>query len=92
MSDANLTVEWIDRGREPQVKPNPEFPNGVDLDISKGKAVTCQTALPYPARRCGYYVVSCSLCDLRVCLATAGRPDDPRSIKVACKRQAGKLV
>lgn len=86
MSAANLSVEWLDRGFEPTCPPDPAFPNGVDLDVSKGRAATCETALPYPAKRCGYFVVSCSLCELRALVTTAGRPDDPRSIKVPCKR------
>jgi hypothetical protein len=81
-----LTVQWIDDGREPQCAPDPAYPNGIDLDISKGAQRTCSTALPYPAKRCGFYVTRCELCDQSVICTTAGRPDDPRSIKVPCLR------
>ena len=58
----NLTATWVDRGREPQCPSDPQFPFGVDLedlDTSGGAENRCQTALPYPAKRCGYFVVSC---------------------------------
>jgi hypothetical protein len=80
---ARLVVEWLDGGREPQQEPDPRFPKGIDLDISQGKR-SCTAALPYPAKRCGWYVVKCETCDQCIILTTAGRPDDPRSIKVPC--------
>jgi hypothetical protein len=43
--------------------------------------------LPYPAKRIGHYRIECELCGLRVACTTAGRPDDPRSIRIACKLQ-----
>jgi hypothetical protein len=85
-SSDHLTVEWIDGEREPQCPPDPEFPNGVHLDFTKGrKAPFCTTDLPYPAQRCGFYAVTCSLCGISVACTTAGRPDDPRSIRIPCK-------
>jgi hypothetical protein len=78
-------IEWIDREREPQVKPNPAYPNGIDLDLADGAEQRCTTPLPYPAKRIGLYVVECRTCGLRVACTTAGRSDDPRSITVACK-------
>ena len=79
-----LTVEWIDGKREPQCAPNPSYPMGKDVDVSAGAEKTCKVALPYPAKRCGTYVVRCKLCGLSVGVTTAGRVDDPRSLKVAC--------
>lgn len=81
----SLTVEWVDAGREPRAAPNPNFPKGVDIDLTKGAPAICQTALPYPAPRCGAYVIECMRCDQRALVTTAGRPDDPRSIKLACR-------
>jgi hypothetical protein len=81
----NLTATWVDRGREPQCPSDPQFPFGVDLDTSGGAENRCQTALPYPAKRCGYFVVSCKDCGLTCCITTAGRADDPRSVTLACK-------
>ena len=84
MNDSNLTVTWIDGHREPQCAPDPDFPEGIDVDVSDKMPVTCFAALPYPAKRCGYFRVVCGTCGLTVAVTTAGRPDDPRSIRVAC--------
>jgi hypothetical protein len=83
-----LIVNWFDSGREPQAAPDPDCPNGLDLDLSNGASATCDTALPYPARRCGYYTVICDRCGRGVGITTAGRVDDPRSVKLPCKPQA----
>jgi hypothetical protein len=80
----NLQVRWIDRYREPQVKPNPLFPNGVHLDASEPGERACQTPLPYPAKRCGIYVVTCPTCGFATGCTTAGRIDDPRSLRIGC--------
>ena len=79
-----LTVEWRDGGREPKCPPNPKYPLGIDLDASGGAAQTCKTALPYPAKRCGAYIVRCRVCGSSAAVTTAGRIDDPRSVKLAC--------
>ena len=83
-----LKVEWVDRNREPQCAANPDYPRGMDADLSEGAAKTCTTKLPYPARRCGIYIVSCDQCGNRHGITTAGRPDDPRSITMACYEHA----
>ena len=83
-----MRVKWIDYEREPQCQPDPKFPTGVDIDASNGSAKTCTARLPYPAKRCGIYVVECVKCGKRVGATTAGRPDDPRSIKIACQEIA----
>ena len=82
-----LKVRWLDRGREPQCAPNPAHPKGIDVDMTDGAAKTCFTDLPYPAKRCGLYVIECETCGLRVAVTTAGRPDDPRSAKLGCKNR-----
>ena len=79
-------ITWHDSGREPQVAPNPHYPTGKDVDLCwDDRLPHCQTPLPYPARRCGYYTVACRTCHMRVAITTAGRPDDPRSVTVPCK-------
>lgn len=80
-------IKWIDRGREPQCPPNPAFPNGTNTDISMGAQKACTIDLPYPAKRCGLYAIECEACGLTLAVTTAGRPDDPRSVRVACKRE-----
>jgi hypothetical protein len=82
-------VTWIDQGQEPRVSPNPAYPEGIDLDITDGQEPNCMTALPYPAKRIGYYRIWCRQCGIRVACTTAGRIDDPRTIRVACKN--GKI-
>jgi hypothetical protein len=82
----HLSVKWIDAEREPRAAPNPTFPNGVDVDLTNGALVTCQTPLDYPAPRCGAYVIECERCGQRVIVTTAGRRDDPRSVRIACER------
>lgn len=79
-------VQWLDSGREPQCPPNPEFPSGVVADLSFGGNPTCTVDLPYPAKRCGAYVVRCERCKRSAALTTAGRPDDPHTVILACRR------
>ena len=86
MSRLQFRIEWRDAGREPQCPPNPRYPNGIDLNVAGGAVNSCVCELPYPARRCGAYFVECLICGYRVACTTAGRPDDPRSIEMPCKR------
>lgn len=85
MNDTKMKITWLDSGREPTGKPNPAFPDGVDIDASRGEPIFCRTALPYPAPRCGAFEVRCPKCDASALVTTAGRLDDPRSLKLACK-------
>lgn len=83
-------VEWHDGGREPQCPPDPAFPNGKDLDgitehLQPGWP-TCKVELPYPAKRCGAYMVECTVCGTMIAVTTAGRPDDPKSVVMPCKK------
>lgn len=81
-----IKIEWIDGKREPVCKPDPAFPKGKDCDCSGGQLPACKTDLPYPAKRCGMYYVECLICGTNVLITTAGRPDDPRSVTLPCKR------
>jgi hypothetical protein len=97
-----MTIKFLDSGREPQVAPDPKFPNG--MDIVEGGPVTarlphpegwklaqslagpgCTFPLPYPSPRCGALVVTCDRCGKRVGLTVAGRTDDVRWLRMACK-------
>lgn len=80
-----LSIQWLDRGREAQCPPDPAYPDGKDVDISFG-AKACETRLPFPAPRCGVWIVTCSDCGLSVGFTAAGRVDDPRRVRVPCKR------
>lgn len=78
-------IEWRDAGLEPRVKPNPAYPEGIDVSGVAPGEIGCRVALPYPAKRIGSYLVRCRLCGYRLALTTAGRPDDPRSVSLPCK-------
>jgi hypothetical protein len=80
-----FSIYWDDGRREPQCEPDPRYPNGIALDITRGREPFCIVSLPYPAKRCGLYVVECRICKQRVACTTAGRIDDPISIKIACE-------
>jgi hypothetical protein len=84
MSDFKIT--WIDHHREPQCPPDPNYPDGIDIDLSGGH-LTCAVPLPYPAKRCGAYYVECKTCGTNVMITTAGRPDDPRSVCLPCRKR-----
>lgn len=75
-------IRWADRGREPQCPPDPRYPEG--KDITSDAKVVCHVDLPYPAKRCGLWLIKCEVCGVSVAVTTAGRPDDPRSVEVPC--------
>lgn len=83
MADS-FSVLWYDSGLEPRVRFNPAHPDGIDVDGSGGASKTCKVDLPYPAARCGTYQIRCRECGLSVGVTTAGRIDDPRSVKLPC--------
>lgn len=82
-------IEWVDCGREPQCPPNPDYPHGKDVDLTLGAGESCVVRLPYPARRCGFYIITCKTCGNRLACTTAGRPDDPRSARIPCNKPGG---
>jgi hypothetical protein len=77
-------ITWIDSGREPQCDADPRYPDGKDIPLLSRSQESCRVELPYPAKRCGVYIVDCETCGLRYAITTAGRPDDPRSVMMAC--------
>lgn len=81
----SLQVEWLDSGREPKCAPDPRYPNGIDVDVSCGSPASCVSQLPYPAQRCGVFRVVCKECGYSIFVTTAGRLDDPRSIRIPCQ-------
>jgi hypothetical protein len=85
------SVRWFDARQEPRCAPNPAYPDGIDLDCSGGAEVTCLVKLPYPAKRIGLYVVNCDVCNMNAACTTAGRPDDPRSIRLRCNPHKHKV-
>ena len=82
----SATVTWLDHEREPQCAPDPAYPKGVDIDLrASNGAKGCLIDLPYPAKRCGMYLVVCDRCGYSAGITTAGRPDDPKTVMLACK-------
>lgn len=79
-------IEWVDSGREPRCAPDPAYPSGKDVVLTMMPPF-CKVNLPYPAKRCGYYVVNCEKCGFSIAATTAGRADDPRSLTMPCKRK-----
>lgn len=78
-------ITFVDRGHKVRrSKPNPAFPNGMQVDMSKGAARACEVSLPYPAERCGVWEVKCRTCGICIALTCAGRPDDPCAVKIPC--------
>lgn len=84
---SQFKIEWLDFFREPQCPPDDNFPTGKDLDCSLPRAPNCIATLPYPAKRCGMYIVECIKCEQRIACTTAGRADDPRSLRMSCAIQ-----
>lgn len=79
-----LTVEFKASGRgKAQCGPNPEYPDGVDINLANG-VKGCQADIPYPAPECGIWIVKCDVCKQSIGITAAGRPDDPKSIELAC--------
>lgn len=80
-------IEWVDLGREPQCELDPDYPQGKDVGLlgMESELHCCLVELPYPAKRCGYYEVTCRVCKTKVAVTTAGRPDDPRSVTMGCQ-------
>lgn len=79
------TVRWHDAGELPTQPANPDYPKGIDLDVAGGALEVCTVLLrPYPAPRIGVFVVTCQRCGFRAKVTTAGRADDPRSIRLPC--------
>jgi hypothetical protein len=77
-------VKFHSHGRKARCAPDPDYPNGKDIDLAPGVR-NCEVLLPYPAECCGLWLIACTQCGTRVGVTAAGRPDDPRSVLVACK-------
>ena len=81
----DFDVSFLSHNRKPVCSPDPSFPNGKDFDACPDARVSCIAELPYPAECCGVWMVTCKSCGLRVGITAAGRPDDPRTVRLPCK-------
>lgn len=86
---STITVQFLSNGRKAQCAPDPAHPEGIDIDLTDGEPVCCRAKLPYPAECCGVLVVRCRTCGYSAAITTAGRTDDPRTVKLPCKLGGG---
>lgn len=88
-----IKVTFVPSGRgKAQCPPDPNYPEGIDLDISDpARPSTCEATLPYPARECGLFAVRCEFCKQTIAVTCAGRPDDPRTVKFSCNLAANTV-
>lgn len=82
---SKFKIQWVDGKREPSCAPDPAFPKGKHIALPPEIRRGCKVDLPYPAKRCGYFVVHCKQCETTVIITTAGRPDDPCSADIPCE-------
>lgn len=85
-----ISVQFLSHNRKAQCASNPFYPDGIDVDLSHGAEFTCVAELPYPAECCGILVAKCRACGANGAITTAGRRDDPRSVRLACKNMRGQ--
>jgi len=85
MAQKQFEIEWDGDGRKATSPPDPRYPDGIHIDGAKGATRSCLIRLPYPAAGCGRHMVRCKTCGLTVAVTAAGRPDDPRSVRIPCK-------
>lgn len=86
MSEQNFAITFRPSGRgKAQCPPDPDFPDGKHIILTRYGEISCVVDLPYPAKECGAFIVCCKTCDLTIAVTAAGRPDDPTSIRVPCK-------
>jgi hypothetical protein len=83
----NMSIEvyFLDSGREPQCKADPRYPDGVHLNLAVGAEQKCTRNVPWPAPRCGTYVIECKKCGFKGAIKVGGSPDDPRIVTMPCK-------
>lgn len=79
-----LRAEWISKGRKAQHPSNPKYPNGIDVNLAPSRPF-CSIKLDYPAPAVGMWAITCVRCGETAMVTAAGRPDDPRSVKLPCK-------
>lgn len=79
-----FSIDWADAHREATYPADPTYPFGCSIDVALDAPRACRAQLP-SAVRIGTWVVRCTLCGYVIALASAGRRDDPRSVRVPCR-------
>lgn len=94
-------VTYIERRPgKAECPPNPDYPNGMDVEVisasmtdeERARAPHCKIELPYPAAGVGYLLIECDGCGRNALLSTAGRVDDPRTIRLPCGPRRPRLL
>lgn len=80
----SLKLEWVGTGMEALTPADPAHPDGVDLVDGPEALAHCTVLLKYPAPCCGVWIIRCDRCRRSTHVTAAGRPDDPRSVSLAC--------
>jgi hypothetical protein len=83
--ESRFLTDWVDQHRVTTYPANPSYPRGSSIDVALDAPHACRVQLPYPAARCGMWVVTCRVCGYAIALTTAGRADDPCSVRVPCR-------
>lgn len=87
----SIEVSFIDGGRLAQVKPDPAFPKGQRIILTRTAIEkSCTKNIPWPAPRCGFYKIKCMECGYTAAISVAGRPDDPCMVTMPCRATKGK--
>jgi hypothetical protein len=87
MDKEAISIEFKPSGRgKARCAPNPDYPDGCSIDATEGQT-GCSVDLPYPAPECGAWIVRCAACGMSAAITAAGRPDDPRSVRIPCKER-----
>jgi hypothetical protein len=87
-TEGEIDVVFLDSGREPKCKADPNFPKGRPLNlVPSAVRKSCTRNLPYPAPRCGVYRIKCLACGFTAAINVGGRPDDPCMVSMPCKAQ-----
>jgi hypothetical protein len=81
----DISIRWVKRGDKARSPANPAYPAGVVVDVTNGQKPFCTMPLLYPARCVGTWFLTCNICGLTAAVTAAGRADDPREVRLACK-------
>jgi hypothetical protein len=83
--ESRFLIDWVDQHRISPYPADPAYPNGCAIDKALEATPACRVELPYPAARCGLWVITCRVCGYPIAVETAGRADDPRSVRLPCQ-------
>jgi hypothetical protein len=80
----SLIATWLSEARWAQHPHDPRYPLGLLFDASAG-GPCCEVALEHPTPCVGKWITNCDLCKNPCHRERGGRPDDPYTVRLACK-------